>query len=655
MKQKTGSRISTIVFLGFGSILMLLLVVASVSLISLFRADQNFKQYRALAQQTNAEGRVQANMLMTQLHAKDFVISANRDNIKGVRERAETTILMIKKARALETKESDILVIDDLAKELNNYAAQFNDVTDKQAERDELVKKTLDVIGPRMEQNLTTIMETAFINDNKEVGFRPGIFRPGITLRNLLLARIYVAKFLIQNDEESYQRVGLEFQKMDKNLDTLLDNLSNDTPLHQLALTVKNDQLLYMRAFEKVHQIITTRNDIIQNQLNNIGPRVANSIEQLKLQLKQDQDELGPQAEAEIDKSVMITLGVSIVSIGVGILGAWYIGSGISRPINAMSKSMRELAEGNTDVDIQRSNKHTEIIDMSEAVLVFKTNLIRINQLIDEQHQAAAEIREAKEAADAANLAKSSFLANMSHELRTPMNAILGYSEMLIEDAEESEQKEYVPDLKKINQSGRHLLNLINDVLDLSKIESGKMTVYAEEFDVNALVDTISTMTQPLLSNNENILKVVCKNNLGHASQDLTKLRQSLLNLMSNAAKFTTKGLITLYAEHSQEGNLIFRVEDNGIGIPPEKMGRIFEEFSQADDSTTRDYGGTGLGLSISRRFARMLGGELTAKSELGSGSVFSLIIPDQLKDSPTQKNLSTAHHIQGDQARERN
>ena len=232
---------------------------------------------------------------------------------------------------------------------------------------------------------------------------------------------------------------------------------------------------------------------------------------------------------------------------------------------------------------------------------------------------------------EVANRHKSEFLANMSHELRTPLNAIIGYSEMLEEDAAELDGGRLVPDLEKINAAGKHLLELINAVLDLSKIEAGKMELYLEDFDVPRLVQDIAAVIKPLAEKKHNRLEVVCDPEAGAMHADLTKVRQALFNLLSNACKFTERGTVTLSVARERaagEDWLAFEVRDTGIGMTPEQMSRLFQDFGQADASIARRYGGTGLGLALSRRLCHMMGGDIAVRSEAGHGSAFTIRLP---------------------------
>jgi signal transduction histidine kinase/DNA-binding response OmpR family regulator len=260
---------------------------------------------------------------------------------------------------------------------------------------------------------------------------------------------------------------------------------------------------------------------------------------------------------------------------------------------------------------------------------------IAIESDIEARERSAAELAQAREAADAANQAKSAFLANMSHELRTPMNAIIGYSEMLIEDAEDEGNEEVAGDLKKIHSAGNHLLALINDVLDLSKIEAGKMDLFLETFEIPRMIEDVVATVDALVKKNDNRLRLELDDTLGEARADVTKVRQALFNLLSNAAKFTRGDEIALVVQGERDGGvewLRMSVSDSGIGIPPEKLDHVFEEFSQADESTSRNYGGTGLGLPISKRFCQMMGGDITVESRVGEGSIFTIRIPARVE-----------------------
>ena len=332
-------------------------------------------------------------------------------------------------------------------------------------------------------------------------------------------------------------------------------------------------------------------------------------------------------------------LGFTVWSVGSIVLGAVIVGAFRGFQVGfEVSLLTTCLSVFGTFVFMSIFGFHSHI--QTRRVVKAKRELADQHRQIQDQYtiieRALQSALDANDAARAANQAKSTFLANMSHELRTPLNAILGYSEMLAEDALAGGQTAMIPDLEKIRTAGKHLLGLINGVLDLSKIEAGKMKLYLETFDVARVVDEAVGTARPLIQNNGNRLEVRCPDDIGQLREDMTKVRQVLLNLLSNAAKFTEKGVVTLdiWREDRVDGNWVFfRVSDTGIGMAPEQMSRLFQPFTQADAATSRKYGGTGLGLALCQKFCAMMGGEISAESRIGEGSAFTVRLPGEIEN----------------------
>jgi signal transduction histidine kinase/DNA-binding response OmpR family regulator len=335
------------------------------------------------------------------------------------------------------------------------------------------------------------------------------------------------------------------------------------------------------------------------------------------------------EVDAVIGRITMAVFAFSGLFSGVLAIG---ISGRLQRGLHHLKTGADTLGAGDLEYRIPVLS-NDELGDLSKAFNNMGESL-RSAQAELRQHQRELEVL--TDEAQAANRAKSQFLANMSHELRTPMNAIIGYSEMLTDEAEDLDLPQFVPDLKKIRTAGKQLLALINDILDLSKIEAGKVELHYEEFDLREMIKDVMTISEPLVAKNANTLVVHVIE--GGMYSDLTRIRQILFNLLGNSCKFTKSGTVELSvtSEPSPDGeSIMFQVKDSGIGMTPEQLGKVFEAFTQADASTTRKYGGTGLGLAISRKFCEMMNGTIQVESEFGKGTTFTVRLPRRAAKAP--------------------
>lgn len=443
-----------------------------------------------------------------------------------------------------------------------------------------------------------------------------------------------------QNDELEHQLLQLRIQEKDYFIrqetmysDAVITDLQRIKKMVQgqngaqavaLLQDLNQYETLFTRLVALDDTVGNTEDQGLQGEMN----AAAASIEPIVEAIRQQAIASSRQAS---DRLFFISLLIFALGLVLGSVVFYLFARSISRPIMQLNQAAEAFGKGNLAVRVDISSRD----EVGILAAAFTQMATRVAAGINEQRHAAEELQRAKEVAEAANHTKSAFLATMSHELRTPLNAIIGYSEMLQEEAEDTGQEAFVPDLQKIHAAGKHLLGLINDVLDLSKIEAGKMDVYLETFGIQQLTDEVVALARPLAEKNANTLHIHYADNLGSMHADLTKVRQALVNLLSNASKFTHRGTITLDVTRTHRNGvdwIAFAVTDTGIGMTSEQMAKLFQEFSQADASTTRKYGGTGLGLAISRRFAQMMHGDILVTSEAGAGSTFTLHLPADVR-----------------------
>jgi PAS domain S-box-containing protein len=380
--------------LGFGTVIFALLVVAAVGIYNLTNANNNYVEYRSLARQTNEDGRVQANMLMTRIFAKDFVIKPTEESIQGVNQRARATIELINGAQELSDNVAFQVMLDSILKDLEEYVLYFGKVTDLQNKRNELVLNKLNVVGPETERNLTDIMKSALEDGDTEASYLAGL-----ALRSLLLGRLYANRFLIQNDTPSYDRARSEFSNMENELDALDKSL--EKPERQALLkNARENKAEYLESFTQVQRIILERNDIIRNYLDRIGPDVAEEIEKLKLAIKSEQDKLGPKAQAALETARWITIIFTIIAVLFGVMAAWIIGKGITKPLRQLTVAADAMSRGELEQDID-TDREDEIGKLALAFVTMRKaiqdQVSTLKSEIDERQKAEQEAAERRQ------------------------------------------------------------------------------------------------------------------------------------------------------------------------------------------------------------------------------------------------------------------
>jgi signal transduction histidine kinase len=662
--------IGTRLLLGFGILVTLTLFVIGLSFLSSTKAIENITTTHNLhAPTVLASSRAQANMLKMRSNIHSYLVlgeSEYRTDFYRARKDFEDNLAEMEALAPYWKDSENQKRLKELRKTFDIWIAlpdrMFNlhddpehnqpalrSFTQDGKEPIAIIHATIDDMIEHQSQRVTTQNDTTLL-------LSMTVFRESF---GEMIA--YLRSYIVSGDEKFKQEYETRLNENEVALKSILDYQDSLLPAQKanIATLVKTRDtflLLVKRMFASIEGQ-QTREDLFLFRISAVPLAETmlqilddmTSDQQMKLQVDLNKGSQG------LATAQWQTLVGGVVALVLGIVLSFVFRHNIVGPIRRLTKVAENITAGNlTDRAADQSLDEIGTLartfnTMTNHLRVSQKKLEEYNSTLEQQVQqrtaelssAVKQAQESSVAAMQANQAKSQFLANMSHELRTPLNAIIGYSEMLREEAEDLEIQDFISDVQKIHTAGNHLLSLINDILDLSKIEAGKMTLYLETFHLRGLIDNVITTMYPLTQKNSNTLDVHYDETLLMMYTDETKVRQILVNLLSNASKFTNNGMIrmdvvkdnrpcspTLSDNNAPTMGVLFRVRDTGIGMTAEQMRNLFQAFTQADASTTRKYGGTGLGLAISARFCQMLGGDIRVESTLGEGTTFIVWLP---------------------------
>jgi signal transduction histidine kinase len=409
--------------------------------------------------------------------------------------------------------------------------------------------------------------------------------------------------------------------------------------LDRVAFVSKDEMELFSKIQRQHERLVAVVTEVVQ--LTQRG-EVAEALELRLLKatpladnLERLTNEMVNRAEADMNAKInenekayalsrWLVIGFALGSTGLSLLMGYGISSSLLVPVKEMDKRLKQIASGDFSKQVQVSNRD----EMGELAK-------NLNQMNDN-------LKSLYEKLEIASKHKSDFLANVSHEFRTPLNAIIGYSEMLMEDAQDRGFDSFEPDIRKIHASGKHLLTLINDILDLSKVEAGKMEFSPETFEISGMIREVADMVRPMTETYMITMEIRCANGLGSMYSDSTRVKQMLFNLLSNACKFSERGTVSLHVDRETLDGvhwLNIQVSDTGVGMTEQQIGKLFQPFSQAETKTTRKYGGTGLGLVVTKQFCEMMGGNIEVESSYGKGTTFKVRLP--IKFNPVRGTMT--------------